>query len=66
MLEVFKVKVIKFADTYCFTEGLSNDMASEIRVKNGIYQVEINDNSVLKSNDSIEFKHYFSRKNIDF
>ncbi|PKW29036.1 immunity protein Imm33 domain-containing protein [Flavobacterium lindanitolerans] len=40
MLEVFKGKVIKFADPYYITEGLSNDMDSEIRVKKGNFKEE--------------------------
>lgn len=40
MLEVFKGKVIKFADPYYITEGLSNDMDFEIRVKKRTFKEE--------------------------
>ncbi|WP_277014975.1 immunity protein Imm33 domain-containing protein [Flavobacterium lindanitolerans] len=40
MLEVFKGKVIKFVDPYYITEGLSNDMDSEVRVKKGAFKEE--------------------------
>lgn len=37
-----------------------------IGVRNGIYQIEIDEKSVLENDNYIEFKQHFSRKNIDF
>jgi len=37
-----------------------------IGVKNGIYQVEIDENSVVKMDNYLEFRQHFSRKNQNF